>query len=223
MKKLALAIAGSAIIAAGAYAQQVLSRNAVGYVKLDIAKGTLALVHNPFLPLQSPTLTVTNLFGNQLPNGSALFIWDPASQSYLSETRTFAGWLPGTNALDPGRGFFINIPASAVSNNYTVFMMGEVPDRFTQPTASLGVVSGLNLLGFPYPTQEFWTNTTLAASLPSGSAVFIWNQGTQSYSSETRTFAGWLPGTALFQPGQAFFVNTSAGSTWNVVKPYTWP
>ncbi len=225
MKKIVVAMLGVATAATMAFGQtnQVLSRNAVGYIKLNIDKGDFAMIQNPFINLAGSDYTVTNLFGDQLPSGSSVFIWDEAGQTYVSENKGFGGWFPGTNVLDPGNGFFLTIGAAAPSNNYSIFMMGEVPDRFTQPTGTVPYVNGFSMVGYPFPVTTEVTNTTLAANLPSGSTVFLWDQAGQTYVSENKGFGGWFPGTNVLNPGAAFFLSTTVSTNWVEPKPYTWP
>jgi hypothetical protein len=226
MKRIILTALGLATIASVATAQTnvVLSRNAVGYVRVDAPRSNLVLIANNFFNLGSAPITVTNLLGNQVPVGAAVLVWDSAAQVYKSEIMLFGGWSPGTNQLNPGRGFWLQIPPTAASNVYQIYMMGEVPDRFTQPTATVPVVTGLNMLGNPYPVETFFTNTALAKSGVIGDSALFWNASDQVYNAELRLFAGWSPGTNVLRPGQAFWYRRSGTPTnWIQPKPYTWP
>lgn len=225
MKKVTLALVGLAFAGSCAFAQtnQVLSRNAVGYVKVTVPKDGLAMVRLDFENLQGVDNTVTNLIGDQLPTGASAFIWDKQSASYVSEGKTRGGWLPGTNVIDRGDGFFLAVPSSAVSNEYQVFLMGEVPDRFTAPTTTVTGVTGINLLGFPYPVQVAWTNVGLAKNGATGDALFTWDVNTQSYANYGKTRGGWSDPNLIIQPGQSFWYQSAATQDWSEVKPYTWP
>lgn len=225
MKK-ALVLFAATIAATASMAQtnQVLSRNAVGYEKFDIATGTLALVRADFNDLSGANLTVTNLLGSQLPQGTTVFIWDRNAAIYKSESRGRSGWNPGTNVISRGAGFWIQLPAVAPSNNYSVYMMGEVPDSVTAPTTTIANITGFDLLGLAYPVATTWTGTTLAAGAPSGANLFIWDQNAQTYASYSRGRSGWnTPANFTIQPGQGFWFQTTATQTWSQVKPYTWP
>lgn len=227
MKKSLVLAAGLAILATSSFAQtQVLSRNAVGYVKIDAVRSNFHFIANNFFSLDGANvpITVTNLIGNQVPNGSALFLWDPATQSYRSENKGFAGWTPGTNRLNTGRGFWLKIADTGPSNVYQVYLMGEVPDKNTQPTSTVPIVTGFNMVSMPYPVSMKFTNTELAKAAVNGDAVFFWNPVTKTYYGENRGFAGWVPGTNDVYPGQALWYRRAGGNTnWVQVKPYTWP
>ncbi|MCP5489142.1 MAG: hypothetical protein H7A43_10910 [Verrucomicrobia bacterium] len=227
MKKVTLALVGLAFAGSCAFAQtnQVLSRNAVGYVKVEVDKGELALVRMDFENLQGVDNTVTNLIGDQLPSGSSVLLWDKVAQQYTAENKIRSGWSPGTNVITRGTSMFLKPSATAASNTYTVFLMGEVPDRFTAPTTTVLGVTGLNPLGFPYPVQVAWTNTGLAKNSVSGDSLLVWDQNIQNYVAYNRTRSGWGAGeTLVLQPGQGFwFRNVTSTQDWSEVKPYTWP
>jgi hypothetical protein len=227
MKRAVALAMGIALVSAASFAQtnQVLSRNAVGYVRINTVRSNFHYLAHNFLNISGGPTTVTNLIGNQVPNGSAVFLWNKAAQAYIAENLIFSGWSPGTNRITPGQGMWLRIAPTGPSNNYTVFFLGEVPDRFTQPTSTVQIVQSFNMVGFPYPIDVAFTNTELAKKAVSGDAAFFWTPQTQSYRPENRIFSGWTPGTNVVHPGEGFwFRKNSAGTTnWIEAKPYTWP
>lgn len=224
MKKLALALIGLTLVGSSAFAQTtgVLSRNAVGYVRIDAVRSNLHFIANNFFELNGAPITVTNLLGAQVPVGSQVLVWDPSAQQYRPESRTVVGWSPGTNRLIPGRGFWLRIPGNAVSNSYPVFLMGEVPDKTTAPTSTQSIAVGLNMVGMSYPVSTKWTNTSLAKSAPIGAQVLFWGSNGQ-YVPASRTVVGWSPNTNVINPGQGFWYRSSVVTNWTETKPYTWP
>jgi hypothetical protein len=98
MKKILCLVAILIVAQTVAQAQtQVLSRNAVGYVKITAERGKLVLGRSDFESLDgSGGITVSNLFGDQVPANSAVYLWDRASATYKSITK-FArgGWGTG--------------------------------------------------------------------------------------------------------------------------------
>jgi len=101
------------------------SINVVGYVNVPLSPG-FNLIANP--------LNTTNNNANYLmpgvPDGAALFRFDPVSQRYLDAATYFSGvgWYPisgNTNdpalILNPGEGFFIHTPQAV-----TITFVGEV-------------------------------------------------------------------------------------------------
>lgn len=227
MKKSLVLALGLAVIAGSAFAQtnQVLSRNAVGYVKTQGLKDKFVMLAHNFKDINGGVVTVTNLIGNQVPNSSALIIWDPSAQAYRFETRIAGAWDPGTNPIAPGRGFWLRVPPSAASNIYSVYLMGEVPDKFTLPTNSQPVLPGFNMVGHPYPVTIPFTSTVLAINGRNTDSAIFWDPATQSYHFETRVAGAWDPGTNVLQPGQGFWYRSTRTSNivWQEVKPYTWP
>ena len=236
MKRMLLIVIAAALIGSIAFAQsnQVLSRNAVGYAKVVAPRGNFALVRNDFKAL-SGTANPSNLFGlSTFPLGTRLYVWDRGGQQYafenfLSNKADNIHWEPGTNILTTGSGFWIQVPGTAPSNNYTAFMMGEVPDRFTSPTATYFVAEGFNLLGYPFPADALWTNTELAKNAKLGDA--LWTFTTNGYDRNTLTSnkadgVHWDNTTQFMYVAQGYWFKRNTGNgtmTWNQPKPYTWP
>lgn len=220
MKKTTAILLGSLIASSAALAQSnVLSRNAVGYIKQSAPANQLNMVSLTFESMDGAAYTVTNLIGSQLPVGSSVFIWNRANATYVTENRTRSGWTPGTNVINRGDGLFIR---SAAGTN--VFFMGEVPDSTTAPSTALGQVSGLSMYSYPYPVARNWTDIELSQNGAVGDSLIIWDVDTQTYASYNRTRSGWGSATnVVIEPGQAFWYQTATTQSWDVVKPYDWP
>ena len=230
MKKLIIAALAAGLIGASAQAQtnQVLSRNAVGYVKVTAASNSMVLIRNDFNDLTSGGApAVSNIIGDQVPVNSTVFIWSRSSQSYNSGTRSSrSGWGSfGSNMLNRGEGFFLKIPSGAGISNYTVYLMGEVPDKTTAPTTTVANVTGLGLFGNPYPVSTPLTNIAIVANAANNDVVYLWNVTNQSYVSYTRSSrSGWGGATNVtLSPGEGFWLRSSITQQWSTVKPYTWP
>jgi hypothetical protein len=67
MKKSLLILAGLALVASSALGQQVLSRNAVGYTRVDVPSSNLILGAIPFNAFSN---TITGIFGSSLVGGN---------------------------------------------------------------------------------------------------------------------------------------------------------
>lgn len=239
-----MAVAGIAMMGVTALAQtNVYSRNAVGAIRMDLERGKWYLVSHQLFPLGTNVSTAGVILGstNSLPVNTGLLIWNPTggavgAGAYYSETlRSNGRWNPGTNDLR-GRAFWINVPAAAASNLYTVFLMGEVPDTTSLPTAVVAVAGGgaaqqFNMLTFQYPTAMAFTGTTLAASARVNDTIYLWDpQGgptsNGAYMTSTKRSNGtWNNGGAslVLQPGQGFWYSTVSNSLWSEGKPYLWP
>lgn len=220
MKKITAILLGTLIASSAALAQtnQVLSKNAVGYVKINLAKG-FNMIQNSFDSLGAP-IAISNTFAS-LPNQSRVHFWN--GSTYVTIGRTLGGWgAAGSNVLNRGQGFWVEIPQAAASNTYTVFLMGEVPDDATKVVS---VIPGFNMVGVPYPVATKFGDTRYAAVAPNQTRLHVWN-GT-GYDTYSRTLGGWGATTNLvLQPGQGFWMQypvSFVATNLNLSKPYTWP
>lgn len=228
MKKLTVLILAIALVCPLAFGQtQVLSRNAVGYVKVTVASNGYNLVRIDFEGLGDDT-TVSNVIGEQLPNGSFVHIWDRSLKTYVSVQKPLRGGAWGANVLNRGDAFWLRVPGLvATSNEYTVFLMGEVPDTFGGGgTSSIPNLTGIDAIGYAYPAEIRWVDTELASNAPNGAFLHVWNGS--NYLSYQKPLRGGWPSAAsnvVLHPGQAFWYRpgSSVTQTWTETKPYTWP
>ena len=111
----------------------------VGYVNLTLSPG-LNLIANP---LDGQTNNA-NLIMPDVPDGSLLFRFDPATQQYMNAATYFTGvgWYPlsgNTNdpalILNPGEGFFIHVPQqwmiTFVGNVLTGNLTNPIPANYS--------------------------------------------------------------------------------------------
>jgi len=230
MKKLVCLAIGGAMMATVSMAQtNVLSQNAVGYVKVTVpANGGLALVRMDFNSIDGSPVTVSTAIGNQLPQSSVVHIWDAAANQYASPSSvlTRGGWVPNPT-LNRGTGFWLQ--NASAGPEAQVYLMGEVPSALNGGgTTTVNNIDGVDLIGLPYPVSVAWTSTALSVTLPQGSVLHRWDSVGQSYvsPSSVKTRGGWIPAPGNIQPGQAFWVDLASNSglfSWTVVKPYAWP
>ena len=210
MKKFMVTAVVTGLIGGAAFAQTnvVSSANVVGYNQITIPSNQYVLVA---LDFNNASNTVNGLFGN-LPTGSEVSFWNPATQGYVSVAKTRAGWgTGGTNVLDIGAGAFLKVPAAT-----NIYMSGDVP---VNATSVLYVVTGFKVLSYPYPADTYFTNTALAKGSATGDEVSKWNNGWTTYA---KTRAGWGAGTNLqLKVGEALLYKAATGRTVNEVIPYT--
>ena len=207
----------------------VTGRNAVGFTKILGERDKLTLGRSDFEDLTSSGgVTVAGLFGDQLPESTLLYLWNRSSATYntLMKTRR-GGWgMPGTTRVARGEGFWIRVPGTAVSNEYPVRLIGQIPDRMTAPSTVVQNITGVNMLGFPYPVQEKWTNTDIAKKTPGSSTLYLWDQSNQVYmvySKSARGSWGSMMSNVVLNPGQGFWLRNTDTFDWVESKPYTWP
>ncbi len=238
-------VAGVGLIAAAAISQSsVYSANAVGFVKVDFPKGQWTMCAVPLNSMTgASTATLGEILGtNSLPVGTKAYYFDTTTQGWLFET--FEGvedpdtgdvifkWSPGTTAFSVGQGLFVNVPADATSNTYTVFMTGEVP---AGSTSTVYQVEGFTILGYPYPVNVNFSNTVFSTNATVGDECYIWTYASNpSGEWQKHTFEGvedpdtgdvtlkWSPDVVL-APGSAVFYRAISSLSNNVVRPYTYP
>jgi len=224
MKKTTAILLGTLIASSAALAQSnVLSRNAVGYIKRTVPAGGLDLMTVPFENMSGSENTVSSTFST-LVDGSQVSVWNAESQKYQTFQKAKGSWgNPGTNVLARGGALFVRSPLVSTQE---VYLMGEVPDAATAPTTTVNVVSGLNLLGSGYPVSTSWTGTTLAATLPDGSQVSIWDGSSYVTIQKAKGNWGAAGNSLVIEPGAGFFVRSPVGAptiNWSESKPYQWP
>ena len=112
-KSLWLAIAGALVVSVVAASAQseVLSANAVGYIKINLPAGGKLVAAS--IPLDSMTETQI-VFGrtslaNEMPQGSQVFFWDEVHQGWSGGQKSGKGWSGGESnqIVQAGEGFFL--------------------------------------------------------------------------------------------------------------------
>jgi hypothetical protein len=219
-------------------AQEVVtSVNAVGYVKKDLPKGSASLLRQDFLTMEDDP-TPANIFGDTLPVQSKVYVWNGTayqistySTSLVPDPQgglmTVTNWNADFN-LDPGIGFWVTIPDTAPEDTYSVTLLGEVPNT----DSSTNPVSGVALLGFPYPVETQFTATDLAQKANVNDKAYFWNGSSYqilTYSTSLvpdpqgglMTVTNWN-GDVTISLGEGFwYQNTSVDDIdWIEVKPY---
>ena len=226
MKKLLALTVAVGMFAGVASAQEVLSQNAVGYVKQEIEGDKIYLVSNPFVGLENVDGThyMTNMLG-VLPPNTIVSAWDESAQTYVNFTRDgFGDWDANaqTTTVERAKAMFIRMPPGAPADE--LILMGEVPaddDTFQSR------VPGITFVGYPYPATENFTDTEMAQSVAPGTIVSRWDPDIGAYVNFTKDgFGDWdsAAQAAEVEAGQAFIIRSGEpANDWDEVKPYTWP
>ena len=225
MKKFVCLLVGVATMATVAMAQtSVLSQNAVGYVKVTIDAGDLALVRYDFEQIDGSDAVLSTVIGDQLPAGANAFVWDRAAKSWSVASKGARGWAPDA-VIARGDAIFLSVPAAAALPSYDVYLMGEVPGANNESdTTVIDNVEG-DAIGFPYPAALELGAMDATTQAGTGASVFLWDQVAQSWASPiTKGARGWSANPTI-EPGQGFFIVTALGTPVDVteVKPYEWP
>jgi hypothetical protein len=226
MRKVAVLAICGVFAATAVYAQtNVLSQNAVGYVKVSLTGGELKLITHQFNDIDGNPQTPSVVLGDQMPVNSKVFTWNGTSydiEDYLAGTKTNPNaWAPDTAALEPGVGFFVEAPDAA-----DVYLLGEVP---ADASNDLVAQPGLTALGFPFPASQAWTGTATAAGANLNDRFFTWNGSSydiDDYLAGTKTNPNaWTNPDKVLTPGEGWFYDSTLGEarTATEVKPYAWP
>jgi len=185
---IALVATGVCGLLAVAQAQdEVTSVNAVGYVKIVATQG-LTMVREDFITIDGADATPSVVIGDQLPLGSKIYTYSGGTygvpEEYKEITSGFppvvsgTNWVPNTATLDPGAGFWVSVPQAAAAASYDLVLMGEVPNN---PTSTVPIAEGLNLVGYAFPADTKWVETDLAQKAALGDKIYIWDPAAQTY------------------------------------------
>ena len=230
-KTLWIAIAGAlAASVVAASAQEVLSANAVGYIKRTVpANGGLEVISyalNP-MPYSGITYFTNTSVAAEMPNYSWAYFWNPTTQRWIPAQKSGKGVWPieaTSKQLLAGEMFFLKTPSGAAAQDVTI--TGEVPDDATLERAVVGG-NAIAALGNPYPVDVAFTNTTVAKNAGNYSWAYFWNPATGRWIPAQKSGKGVWPIEATSKTvlaGEGFFLkDVNAGSVWTNVKPYTWP
>jgi predicted RecA/RadA family phage recombinase len=216
---ISVALAASVIAAS---AQEVLSANAVGYIKKTLPAG------GDLIALSAPlnSMTDTNIvFGDtsiadEAPLGSVVYFWDEVLQVWSGGSKSIIGWSPAqaNRVIVSGEAFFLKGNVADVSDV-------EVPEDIQLSRAIIGS-SALGTVGNPYPVDFTFGTSAIASNASLGSVVYFWDEALQVWSGGSKSIIGWAPAQAnrVVLAAEGFFLKDSgAGSTWDENKPYTWP
>jgi len=230
MKKtmwIAMAAAFAASIVA-ASAQEVLSANAVGYIKKTLpANAKLIMVS---VPLNSMTET-SNVFGRtslaqEAPQGSTVYFWDTVLQQWAPGSKGSKGWAgaQSNRVVLAGEGFFLK-GSNAAPSAVDVTITGEVPD--SDPIVRAIPGSGAyGTLANAYPVDMKFGESDVAKNATTNSVVYFWDETNQQWAPGSKGSKGWAGAQSnrVVVAGEGFFLKEAQTVTiWTNTKPYTWP
>ena len=220
---------------------EVLSVNAVGYIKADLTAGKLAMLQNTFLTMDGGDATPSKLFGDDLPVGTRVFVWDAQAEQpgyriarYQESFGPPPNFTASTNwsevgvLLNPGDGLWVDIPDDGVDSSFQIYFMGEVP---ASPNIELPIVEGLNLIGPAYPVDVVFSETSLGQAPSLDDAVFVWNneEGGYTISRYQESFGppptftastNWTRPELVIPANQGFWYQSNASRTWIIDRPW---
>ena len=228
-KTLWIAMAGALVASVvAASAQEVLSANAVGYIKKTMpASGGMVMVN---IPLDSMT-EASNVFGRtsiaqEAPQGSTVYFWDTVMQQWAPGSKGSKGWAgaQSNRVVLAGEGFFLK-GSNAAPAAVDVTITGEVPDANPIVRAIPGS-GAYGTLANAYPVDMNFGESDVAKNASQNSIVYFWNESLQQWDAGNKGIKGWQPAQSnkVVTAGEGFFLKeVGTVTTWTNTKPYTWP
>jgi hypothetical protein len=219
--KLILGVAAIAASALTAVAQSnVYSLNVVGYINLPLVEGYNLVANQLDADGTGTNNSVATVLAN-VPVNTAVFKWTGAAYSVANYAKNKLGTATNWDniiTLNPGQGFWVQIPAGAGAQ--TVTTVGQVlQGTLVNPYLTTG--GGYSLLSDQVPLAGT-LQTNLAYVPQLNDAVFKWNSASQSYAvynyakNKLGTATNWDNGDPPIAVGEGFWLNSAtAGATWN--------
>ncbi len=161
----------------------------------------------------------TNAFGAlaaNVPAGTAVYFYDPGLSVFVGGSKSAKGWpaAQSNRLVLPGESFFLSAESTT---GHELTIEGEVPPG---PVTNQ-VYERWSALGYPFPDEVPWTDTSLASNLPVGSLVYFWDSGRgmlNTYRKGPPAKGGWGPASnRIVYPGDGFIVRQPPGSA-----PFLW-
>ena len=224
------ALAASVIAAS---AQEVLSANAVGYIKKTLPANAKLIALSA--PLDSMTES-TIVFGRtsiaqEAPVGSVVYFWDPVLQVWAGGAKSAAGggrWAAAQSnkVIASGEAFFMKGAVGDIDREITI--TGEVPADAALARAIPGGAL-LGTVGNPFPVDFKFGTSSLASNAAPGSVVYFWDEALQTWAGGAKSAAGggrWAAAQSnrVVLAAEGFFLKeANPGYAWTNSKPYTWP
>ncbi len=218
MKKLVLAIA-SGVLAITAIAQDsVTSENIVGFHEMTLVRG-YQIISTPFIVGNS---TLTDVFEDNLPAGSKIYLWDPSVQNYhISKyIKNFAGegWSDVSLNIAQPVSYWIDVPSNLVNK-----VSGNVNSA---NSVVCTIVPGFQMLSYSYPVERKISELNLTPAKDDQIfKPYFTNEGTIDYevARYIKNFAGeYWSKDFVIGIGEGFWYNSTADSNtvWKIDKPF---
>jgi hypothetical protein len=211
MKAKTLLIAAAALAAGVMHSQaQVYSQNIVGYINVPLPVGYSMIGNQLDLDGTGTNNSIYTAVGTNLPVNTQILAWNGSAFSSSKLTPKGAWSLNNmvvSNAMQPGSGFFINVP---VATNVT-FVGNVITGTNTYP-----IVAGYQVVAPSGPVAGT-LDTTNGYTPTKNDQLLVWN-GT-AYVSHKYTGTAWLGtgGDPQLIVGQAVFLNAATSTNWTEV------
>jgi len=212
MKAKTLLIAAAAL-AAGVMTShaQVYSQNIVGYINVPLTPGYNLIANQLDVDGTGTNNSIYTAVGTNLPNGTIVQAWNGAGYSSTKFAAASGKWNVNnsviTNAMNPGVGFFIQIPG-AVGTNVT-FVGNVITGTNVYP-----VVPGFQIISSSGPVAGGIT-TVNNYHANKNDIVEVWNGA--GYTSHKWSGTAWGAGEPVLNVGQSVFLDAAAATNWTQI------
>jgi hypothetical protein len=184
------ALAASVIAAS---AQEVLSQNAVGYIKKTLPAGGKLVMMS--IPLDS--MTEENIvFGRtsvaqEAVQNSTVYFWDTTLQTWSFGLKGIKGWGPPVE--QGGRGGRSLLPEGPCCGSRPGCDDHRRSAGRSHPAPPFRAASALGTLGNPYPVDFKFGESALANNASQNSTVYFWDEALQTWALALKGIKGWGP------------------------------
>jgi hypothetical protein len=210
-----LLIAAAALAAGVMTSQaQVYSQNIVGYINVPLNPGYNLVANQLDLDGTGTNNSVNITVGtNTVPNLTQILAWNGAGYSTITYSASAQKWSSNTqvitNAMNPGSGFFIKLPATSPATNIT--FVGNV----ITGTNSYPVAAGYSILAPSGPVAGTLdgTNGMKPTKLDQ---ILVWTGS--GYTTHTFSGTAWNGGgDPQLTVGQSVFYKSTVNTNWTQI------
>jgi hypothetical protein len=213
MKAKTLLIAAAALAVGVMTSQaQVYSQNIVGYINVPLQPGYNLVANQLDLDGTGTNNSINTVVGtNTLPNLSKVLVWN--GSTFVSSTYSAAQskWSANsqvfTNGMNPGAGFFIQVPGSVATN---ITLVGNV----ITGTNTYPIVAGYQVVAPSGPVAGT-IDTTNGYKPTRLDQILVWNGST--YVAHTYSGTAWSGGDPSLSVGQSVFLKAVNNTNWTQI------
>lgn len=208
MKTKTLLIAAAALAATIISSQAQVYSGVVGYVNVSLPAGYSMVANQLDADGTGLNNSIYSCVGTNLPSNTQVLAWNGAgflSTKLLPSGKWSANSATITNAVNPGSGFFINVP---VATNFTE--VGIV----IQGTNAYPIAAGYQVVSPSAPVAGGMDSTNNYVPTKNDQ-VLVWNGS--GFISHKYTGTIWTGGEPTFTVGQAVFLNAAGNTNWTQI------
>jgi hypothetical protein len=212
MKSKALLIAAAALAAGVMSSQaQVYSQNIVGYINVPLQPGYNLVANQLDLDGTGTNNSIYTTVGTNLPNLTKVLVWTGSGYATTIWSAGTGKWTLNsqlvTNGVNPGKGFFVQIPGSVATN--VTFVGNVITGTNTYPIAAgYQIVSPSGPVAGTLDTTNGYTPSHL-------DKILVWTGS--GYATHIWSGTAWTSGDPQLAVGQAVFLDAVNNTNWTQI------